>query len=137
MRHVPHWVCPFQCESSKGDDVHSLTTKHGHFSQHDIVPPKNELQEISHVIIAFMRSEFFNVDDQPDEYPLFTSISDVWNRVPDHTKVMVAIGGWGDTQGFEEAAKSEFSRKRWARQVATMVVATGADGVDIDWEYPG
>ncbi|KAJ4246630.1 hypothetical protein NW762_013573 [Fusarium torreyae] len=109
----------------------------GHISQHDIVPPKNELQEISHVIIAFMRSEFFNVDDQPDEYPLFTSISDVWNRVPDHTKVMVAIGGWGDTRGFEEAAKTEFSRKRWARQVAAMLDATGADGVDIDWEYPG
>ncbi|KAF4454025.1 hypothetical protein F53441_3409 [Fusarium austroafricanum] len=105
--------------------------------QHDVVPAKNTFQDVSHVIIAFMRSEFFNVDKEPDEYPLFTSVPDVRSRVPDGVKVMVAIGGWGDTQGFEEAAKSEASRKRWARQVAAMVAATGADGIDIDWEYPG
>lgn len=84
-----------------------------------------------------MRSEFFNVDEQPDDYPMFTSVSDVRARVPQHTKVMVAIGGWGDTQGFEEAAKTYFSRKRWTRQVAAMVKATEADGIDVDWEYPG
>ncbi|RBA10631.1 hypothetical protein FPRO05_05220 [Fusarium proliferatum] len=105
--------------------------------QHDIVPSKSELQDVSHVILAFMRSETFNVDNKPQDYPLFTSVSDVRKRFPGGTKVMVAIGGWGDTQGFEEAAKNETTRKRWARQVAAMVTATGADGIDIDWEYPG
>jgi GH18 family chitinase len=84
-----------------------------------------------------MRSETFNVDNKPHDYPLFTSVSGVRKRFPGDTKVMVAIGGWGDTQGFEEAAKNETTRKRWARQVAAMVTATGADGIDIDWEYPG
>ncbi|RGP71632.1 extracellular chitinase [Fusarium longipes] len=105
--------------------------------QHDVVPTKQEFQDVSHVVIAFMRSEFFNIDEQPDNYPMFTSVSDVRTRVPNHVKVMIAIGGWGDTQGFEEAARTEFSRKRWARQVAAMVAATGADGIDVDWEYPG
>lgn len=50
---------------------------------------------------------------------------------------MVAIGGWGDSGGFEEAAGSEEGRERWARSVGRMVEVTGADGVDIDWEYPG
>ncbi|KLO92308.1 extracellular chitinase [Fusarium fujikuroi] len=105
--------------------------------QHDIVPSKSELQDVSHVILAFMRSETFNVDNKPQDYPLFTSVSDVRKRFPGGTKVMIAIGGWGDTQGFEEAAKNETTRKRWARQVAAMVTVTGADGIDIDWEYPG
>ncbi|KAH7251601.1 glycoside hydrolase superfamily [Fusarium tricinctum] len=105
--------------------------------QHDIVPPKGTLKEVSHVILAFMRSEFFNVDKKPDEYPLFTSVSDIRGRFSNHTKLMVAIGGWGDTRGFEEAAGTEFSRQRWARQVAAMVAATEADGIDVDWEYPG
>ncbi|TVY79807.1 Chitotriosidase-1 [Fusarium oxysporum f. sp. cubense] len=105
--------------------------------QHDIVPSKSALQDVSHVILAFMRSETFNVDNKPHDYPLFTSVSGVRKRFPGDTKVMVAIGGWGDTQGFEEAAKNETTRKRWARQVAAMVTATGADGIDIDWEYPG
>ncbi|KAF4437880.1 extracellular chitinase [Fusarium acutatum] len=105
--------------------------------QHDIVPSKSALDDVSHVILAFMRSETFNVDDKPNDYPLFTSVSDVRKRFPGDTNVMVAIGGWGDTQGFEEAAKNETTRKRWARQVAAMVTATGTDGIDIDWEYPG
>lgn len=92
---------------------------------------------MSHVILAFMRSDFFNVDETPDEFPLFTTVKEVRSSFSRDTKVMVAIGGWGDTKGFEEGAESETSRKRWARQVAAMVDATGADGVDIDWEYPG
>lgn len=53
------------------------------------------------------------------------------------TKVLVAIGGWGDWKGFQEAALTAESRKKWAEQVKIMVDRTGADGVDIDWEYPG
>jgi GH18 family chitinase len=53
------------------------------------------------------------------------------------TKVMVAIGGWGDTLGFSMAALDTNSRKAFADNIARMVSATGADGVDIDWEFPG
>lgn len=42
---------------------------------------------------------------------------------------MVAIGGWGDTAGFSEAAKSSKSRKLFAKNVKAMIDATGADGV--------
>ncbi len=41
---------------------------------------------------------------------------------------MVAIGGWGDTAGFEAAAETEVTRKQFARNVRAMVDVTGADG---------
>ena len=41
---------------------------------------------------------------------------------------MVAIGGWGDTAGFEVAAATAVSRKLFAHNVKSMVDATGADG---------
>ena len=41
---------------------------------------------------------------------------------------MVAIGGWGDSLGFEVAAATEDSRKLFARNVKAMVDSTGADG---------
>ena len=41
---------------------------------------------------------------------------------------MVAIGGWGDTAGFGVAAATETSRKQFARNIKSMVDATGADG---------
>ncbi|KAH6982729.1 glycoside hydrolase superfamily [Ilyonectria destructans] len=105
--------------------------------QHNVVPDKDVVADITHVILAFMRSEIFNVDETPSEFPLFTTVEEVRSKFVPGTKVMVAIGGWGDNAGFEVAAKSDASRKRWARQVAVMVEAVGADGVDVDWEYPG
>ncbi|KAI4667006.1 uncharacterized protein J4E79_001687 [Alternaria viburni] len=55
-----------------------------------------------------------------------------------NAKVMIAVGGWGDTAGFSEATKSDSSMLAFAADVATMLARTGADGVeDIDWEYPG
>ncbi|KEY75212.1 hypothetical protein S7711_07128 [Stachybotrys chartarum IBT 7711] len=105
--------------------------------QHPIVPSRDLASSITHVILAFMNSNTFNVDEPPNEFPLFTTVDEVRAQFDSGTKVMVAIGGWGDTLGFETAARNETSRKRWARAVRAMVDATGADGVDLDWEYPG
>lgn len=44
------------------------------------------------------------------------------------TKVLVAIGGWGDSAGFDTGAYSDESRATFARNVAAMVEDTGADG---------
>lgn len=102
-----------------------------------VVPSDRYLVDsITHVILAFMRSDIFNVDKTPTEFPLFTSVAETRPKFSANTKIMVAIGGWGDT-GFEEAASDNSTRKRWASQVKAMVDQTGADGIDIDWEYPG
>ncbi|KID77637.1 uncharacterized protein G6M90_00g095270 [Metarhizium brunneum] len=106
--------------------------------QHNVVPSEPELTEqITHVILAFMRSDVFNSDQQSPEFPLFTTVGEVREKFHHETKVMVAIGGWGDSKGFEEANKDAKSRKRWCENVKKMIDLTGADGVDIDWEYPG
>lgn len=84
-----------------------------------------------------MRSEVFNAEQLLDTYPLFTSVDKVRQNFPPTTKVLVAIGGWGNSLGFEDAAQNATTRQHWARQVENMVKATGADGVDLDWEYPG
>ncbi|KAL7807504.1 glycoside hydrolase family 18, chitinase [Trichoderma aethiopicum] len=106
--------------------------------QHVVIPSEDYLLDpITHVILAFMRSDVFSVDKTPIEFPLFATVNQVRQHFKADTKIMVAIGGWGDTQGFEEAARDAPSRKRWAGQVKAMVDRTGADGVDIDWEYPG
>lgn len=107
-------------------------------SQHAVIPSEDYLVDpITHVILAFMRSDVFDVDKTPTEFPLFTAVNEVRQQFNPDTKIMVAIGGWGDSQGFEEAARDDASRKRWVGQVKAIVDLTGADGVDIDWEYPG
>ena len=81
--------------------------------------------------IAFMPSSFFNrgPDQKDTGFPLWTSVDEVRRKFREGTKVMVAIGGWGDTVGFEEAARSEEGRVRWAENVRVMVEESGADGM--------
>lgn len=51
-------------------------------------------------------------------------------------KVDISVGGWS-AGGFSEAAGTATGRKAFADSAARMVVARDADGLDIDWEYPG
>ncbi|HEX5487998.1 MAG TPA: glycoside hydrolase family 18 protein [Rhodanobacteraceae bacterium] len=51
-------------------------------------------------------------------------------------KVDISVGGWG-AGGFSEAARTPAGRKAFAESAARLVVDHGADGLDIDWEYPG
>jgi chitinase len=51
-------------------------------------------------------------------------------------KVEISVGGWA-AGGFSEAASTAASREAFADSAAKMLVAHDADGLDIDWEYPG
>ncbi|KAH8699247.1 glycoside hydrolase superfamily [Talaromyces proteolyticus] len=104
--------------------------------QHNVVPEPSLVSNVTHVALAFMPSSAFNVPNA-SSWPLFTTVEDVRAKFPETTAVMIAIGGWGDTDGFSVAAASEKSRKLFALNVKAMLQRTGADGVDIDWEYPG
>ncbi|KAK4229236.1 endochitinase 1 [Podospora fimiseda] len=104
--------------------------------QHPVAPPVDQLRHVTHVAIAFMSPGVFNTPENTN-YPLFTTVKEVRALFPKQTKVLIAIGGWGDTLGFSVAALTEETRQIFAENVASMLRITGADGVDIDWEYPG
>lgn len=74
-----------------------------------------------------MRPGAFN-QREPASWPLFTTVEKVRREFAPGTKVMVAIGGWGDTEGFSQAAKTVEGRKVFAGNVGKMVEAVGADG---------
>lgn len=95
--------------------------------QHNVVPELSLVSRVTHVALAFMRSEVFNVPQQ-SEWPLFTSVAEVRPKFAKGTKIQVAIGGWGNTDGFSQAAKTNESRRLFAENVKAMVDTTGADG---------
>ncbi len=74
-----------------------------------------------------MKSSTFN-EEQPSAFPLFTDVTSVRSQFATGTAIMVAIGGWGDTEGFSRAAATERGRKLFAKNVRTLVDSTGADG---------
>lgn len=97
--------------------------------QHNVVPDASLVSEITHVALAFMTPAVFN---QPDpataSFPLFTTVDAIRLKFAVGTKVMIAIGGWGDTQGFSVGAATDQSRKLFAQNIKQMVANTGADG---------
>jgi len=51
-------------------------------------------------------------------------------------KVDISVGGWS-VGGFSEAASTAAGRHTFAESAAQLVASHGADGLDVDWEYPG
>jgi chitinase len=51
-------------------------------------------------------------------------------------KVDISVGGW-TVGGFSEAASTEAGRQLFADSAAQLIAAQHADGLDVDWEYPG
>lgn len=88
---------------------------------------KTLINLITHVALAFMRSSLF-LDSSRTEWPSDRSVDSAREAFAPDTKILVAIGGWGDTD-FSVAARNETTRKSFANNVARMVEATGADGV--------
>ncbi|KAG6178638.1 hypothetical protein E4U36_006261 [Claviceps purpurea] len=132
------WLFMMQALAILGSDAPDLRCVMYLTGQHTDVPPNaSTQQDISHVVLAFMGSDVFNTEEAEPEYPLFTTIGKTRQQFHADVKIMVAIGGWGDSLGFEKACRDEASRKRWCNNVKHMIDTTGADGVDIDWEYPG
>jgi len=94
------------------------------------------VRDITHVSLAFMETKLFNNPGQ-QEWPLFTTFDKVRPKFAHDTKILISVGGWGDTAAFSHAARTAANRELFAMNVAKMVETTGADDVDIDWEYPG
>jgi chitinase len=52
-------------------------------------------------------------------------------------KTLISVGGWTDSSGFHDAARTDESRRTFAQSCAEFASKHGFDGVDIDWEFPG
>ncbi|KAK4193241.1 chitinase 1 [Podospora australis] len=101
-----------------------------------VLPNRTLTKGITHVITAFANSNLFTTDP-PGEYVPFMNLTAIRAMFDPYTRVCMAVGGWGETEGFGKGAATEESRKLFAKNVALTVKRLGYDCVDIDWEYPG
>lgn len=92
------------------------------------LPGQNQTQDIDYAIMAFAPTSIFNSGSPPSFQP-FESPDTMRKRFSPNTKLMIAIGGWGDTAGFSAGAKDATSQAQFAKNVASMLEANGFDGV--------
>lgn len=51
-------------------------------------------------------------------------------------KIITAIGGWGNSDGFPHMAADKVRRANFVNNVVRFCKDNGYDGIDLDWEYP-
>lgn len=94
-----------------------------------------DVGKIDTLIFAFADIRHGRVGLSPDASKRLHAMVALKRRDPE-LKVDISVGGWG-TGGFSEAASSAAGREAFANSAASLLVANHADGLDIDWEYPG
>jgi len=51
-------------------------------------------------------------------------------------KILVALGGWGQCDGFSPMAANASTRANFIKNITDFCSIHGYDGIDIDWEFP-
>jgi chitinase len=100
-------------------------------------PVTIDTSRITHVNFAFARIDGQGRVVLPDAASAtrLGEIVALKRRLPS-LEVLISIGGWG-ADGFSDAALTAETRGRFADSAVELMKAHGADGIDVDWEYPG
>lgn len=105
------------------------------------MPSLTITQGVTHAYIAFsnpadLLQGNYNLWHGENTHAPATSVAQMRANFPADTKMLISIGGWGWTSDFAPAAATPEGRANFATHVGNMIRQSGADGVDIDWEYP-
>ncbi|MBN2411699.1 T9SS type A sorting domain-containing protein [candidate division KSB1 bacterium] len=97
-------------------------------------PAENiNVDNLTHVLHSFVRPESdgsLNYDSG-FIYPQLNSFVSAAGK-----KIMVALGGWGGSDGFPAMAVNSQSRDNFVNNITKFCIEHNYDGIDIDWEHP-
>jgi chitinase len=101
------------------------------------MPTAIDAAKLTHVNFAFAKIDASGraVFEDPAYGPAVASLVALKERHP-HLRVIISVGGWG-ADGFSDAALTDRTRSVFAESVVELLRRHSADGVDLDWEYPG
>ena len=100
-------------------------------------PPIIHAEKLTHINFAFARigADGKVAFENPRFAPVLESLVALKQQNP-RLKVLISIGGW-EADGFSDAALTDASRNAFAQSAIDLMRRHRADGIDLDWEYPG
>ena len=101
------------------------------------VPPVIHPEHLTHINFAFAHIDKTGraVFEQPAAGQSLLQLQALKKANP-RLKLIVSVGGW-QAEGFSDAALTDSSRRTFALSAVKLLRDYAADGVDLDWEYPG
>ena len=96
-----------------------------------------DLTGVDQIIFSFMhlKGNRLAIDDAADSLTLLNLIAQK-EKYPG-LKVLVSLGGWGGCETCSNVFATEAGREEFAQSSAEIIEFYEADGIDLDWEYPG
>jgi chitinase len=93
-------------------------------------------EQLSQVIFCFchLQGNLLKVDNAGDSLVIRQLVA-LKTQYP-KLKVLLSLGGWGGCLGCSDAFSSVSGRHEFALSVKSLLDTYGADGIDLDWEYP-
>lgn len=94
------------------------------------------IEKLSHIIFSFchLSGNQLHVDRAVDSSMIQKMVSLKQRNA--NLKVMLSLGGWGGCSTCSDVFSSRQGRKEFAKSVKELCNYFGADGIDLDWEYP-
>ena len=100
----------------------------------DAFPPQDlDLETFTHINHSFAWPDEEGGIESPAGF-FDASIADHIHN--NNRKFILALGGWGHTEGFVSSTSTYELRAVFISSIIDKIIAFGYDGVDIDWEYP-
>ena len=96
-----------------------------------------DLEGVDQIIYSFLhlKGNKLAIDDKKDSLTLLNVINQK-KKYP-KLKVLVSLGGWGGCETCSDIFSSKKARTEFAISTADIIESFNADGIDLDWEYPG
>ena len=96
-----------------------------------------DLAPLDQVIHSFLhlKGNKLALDDAQDSLGIAKLVA-LKARYP-KLKVLLSLGGWGGCETCSDVFSSAEARTEFAQSTLDLLTRFGADGIDLDWEYPG
>ncbi|HRI60266.1 MAG TPA: glycoside hydrolase family 18 protein [Saprospiraceae bacterium] len=93
-------------------------------------------EQLTHVIFSFchLRGNRLAVDNSTDELTIRNLVA--LKKQHPHLKVLLSLGGWGGCETCSPVFSTPEGRSAFVASVKELLEDYGADGIDLDWEYP-
>lgn len=95
------------------------------------------VEQLDQIIHSFLhlQGNKLALDDVNDSIGIANLVA-LKKRNPD-LKILLSLGGWGGCETCSDVFSEASARKEFAQSVLELLVQFQADGIDLDWEYPG
>ena len=94
------------------------------------------VQKLTHIIYSFLKLQNDTLSFHNDQQRETLRQLVLLKKENPQLKIMVSIGGWSACAPCSELFSSEEHRSNFARTTVALLKEYGADGLDLDWEYP-